>query len=200
MKVDLKKACSLIKKGELVAIPTDTVYGLAASISKPSALKKLYKLKKRSQSKPILILSSDVISIEYFLTKGCRAFLEKAKAFWPGALSIICDVSTECPIKGFKSLGFRIPNHAGTLQLLKETGPLFVSSANPSDFEPAQDASAVEDYFGAEFPVVDGGEVDGAVSSIIKVGEGGDPLLIRQGAISFKNLEKVFKSLKSQNR
>jgi L-threonylcarbamoyladenylate synthase len=196
MKVDLNKACSLIKEGRLVAIPTDTVYGLAASISRDSALKKLYKLKKRNPSKPVLILSDNVSSIEPFLTKDAHVFLKQAKEFWPGALSIICDTSSESPIKGFDTLGFRIPNHASTLQLLKETGPLFVSSANTSDFEPAKNSSAVEDYFGSEFPVFDGGEVEGYVSSIIKVSKG-EVRLIRQGALSKEALTKVFKNLKS---
>ena len=191
MEIDIQKACQLLSQGELVAIPTDTLYGLAVSVKHLSSLKKIYNLKDREEYKPILILTPDLQSVRRYFNILMKPFFDKANLFWPGALSLILP---SC-LNGFETLGIRIPNHPIALKILQETGPLFVSSANYAGKTPASNLLEIEHRFGKDFPTVDGGEVLGIASSIIMIKKN-KPYLLREGALSFQILSEVFWDLK----
>jgi L-threonylcarbamoyladenylate synthase len=121
----IEDAVRVVKKGGVIVFPTDTVYGLAASIKFPKAVKKIYRLKKRRFNKPFIHLiarQKDMESIVY-PSPFVKYFMRQ---FWPGPLTLILKT-----IKG-KTVGYRIPKHRVALSILKKTGPLAATSANLS--------------------------------------------------------------------
>ena len=150
MKILTEQAIKLLESGAVIAIPTDTVYGLAVSQEKPIAINTLFELKKRPKSNPLVLFIRDINELTYFVeeipTDG-KAIMD---AFWPGPLTLVL------PAKNSSTIAIRIPNQVLILNLLKQTGPLFVTSANISGTPPLTTISDIEATFGNNFPVLDG--------------------------------------------
>ena len=147
--MDVTAAARAIKRGEIVGVPTDTVYGLAVDLYDEAALERLYDLKGRDDDKPIAIL---VASLEQGLVLGAMSdrALELADRYWPGAATLVVPRLDTAPQwlgdREKRTVGLRCPDHPVALSLLELTGPLAVTSANRSDAEPvttAQEAEAV---------------------------------------------------------
>ncbi len=155
MRIDTEEAIQKIQAGEVVGLPTDTVYGLAAEFENA---KKIFQIKQRPLDRPCLILAADREQVVALLSDIPEGFDELCEQ-WPGPLSLVMPTDrVPAEIRaGQPSAGFRIPNHPLALEVLRATGPLAVSSANLSDDPPATDADGVERIFGKNFPVVDGG-------------------------------------------
>jgi L-threonylcarbamoyladenylate synthase len=190
--IGVQAAVERIERGEVVAIPTDTVYGLAARFLESE---KLFRLKEREESNSFLILAADVHAIEPFLATAPESFYALADAFWPGGCTLVLPVDLRLvPDRvraGRPTAGFRVPDKAEALELLRATGPLAVTSANISDQPPAISAEKVEAIFGADFPVIDGGVCVQGVPSTILVYEKGSWSCVRQGAVSMEEVERV---------
>jgi L-threonylcarbamoyladenylate synthase len=126
----LKKAVESLKAGQVIAFPTETVFGIGALLSKPAAIKKIYKIKKRPRSKPLQILVS---SLKEAKTLG--KFDHQAEAFakkhWPGPYTLIVPA-----LKGKKKLGLRVPKQQTILRLIRAVGPIAATSANISGEKP----------------------------------------------------------------
>ena len=149
--MDVSAAARAIKRGEIVGVPTDTVYGIAADLYDEAALDRLYQLKGRDDGKPIAIL---VASLEQGLSLGAMSdrALELADLHWPGAVTLVVPRLDTAPSwlgdTKKRTVALRCPDHPVALALLELTGPLAVTSANRSDDDPvssADDARAVFD-------------------------------------------------------
>ncbi|MCB1118716.1 MAG: L-threonylcarbamoyladenylate synthase [Chlamydiia bacterium] len=165
MIITLSQAISLVKQGDVIALPTDTVWGLAAL---PSSQHKIYQLKGRPSEKPLITLISSYDQLPP-LPPGTRSLIDK---YWPGALTIIPH-----------DKGYRMPNHPLLLDLIAQTGPIVATSANLSDTPPLETPTAIEHAFGPTFPILPSDlPLHGTPSTIIKYSDGQWQTL-RQGSI-----------------
>ncbi|MFH0764755.1 MAG: L-threonylcarbamoyladenylate synthase [Candidatus Omnitrophota bacterium] len=185
----ISKAAEVIKKGGLVAFPTETVYGLGANAEDDLAVARLYKVKKRPRTKPFAAQISDISAIKGVW--GCE-LTEEASAlagkFWPGALTIILKSG-----KGEK-IGFRMPKHKIALSLIREAGvPVYVPSANLSGTRPPVTAEDVlKELDGKIDIVIDGGPADVGVESTVVDLTVRPAKILREGAIK---KDEIFKEL-----
>lgn len=188
MKISLEEASERLKRGEVIAVPTETVYGLAASIYKPEAIDEIFALKKRPSNNPLIVHVASTEQIRDFVDIFPAGFDTLAFEFWPGPLSIVLPLADDkIPLRargGLSTAAFRVPNHPKTLQLLKETGPLVMPSANLSGKPSATRIEHVESDFGENFPVLDGGICVKGLESTILIHREGKWEIIRLGSLS----------------
>lgn len=188
IKDNIDAAAEIIKSGGVAAVPTETVYGLAANGLDAGAVKKLYEVKGRPEVKPISLLVSGPEAIE----RLCRDVPPQARAlaerFWPGPLTIVLPARSEVPEivrAGGDTVGLRCPDHPMTLELLRKADvPLAAPSANPSGESSPISARQVLDYFDGKIgAVVDGGECSvGRESTLIDM-SAAPYRVLRRGAL-----------------
>jgi L-threonylcarbamoyladenylate synthase len=191
--IDRDEAVRRLKSGGVVALPTDTVYGVAASLDHPMAVQRLFVVKQRptTTALPILVDSRD--SIERLGVNWPARAQRLSDRFWPGALTIVVAVPHElATLVGCTTdtAGFRIPNHQLLREVLTDVGPLAVSSANEHGALPCRRAREVLDVFAGRDEldgVLDGADGGGEVSTVIEVDENSWRVL-RQGALSAEEL------------
>lgn len=192
--MDIEACSALLLSGEIVAIPTDTIYGLAVLASDAKAVERLFNLKKRPQNKPMVIQLSHADQLNHFGVLREASLEALIGAFWPGALTLVLDIdkaSVAEPIRaGSSTTAFRIPDHELTLKILKKTGPLVVTSANVSDQASATTPNEIKEIFGANIPIFDDGDCNGLASTILNFKKGRWSLL-REGAIEAQRFESV---------
>ncbi len=187
--IERDEAVRLLRAGGIVAVPTDTVYGVAASLAHPVAVKRLFEIKRRPTTTALPILIESLGSIELLGVTWPPEAERLSGAFWPGALTIVVAVPHElAALVGSTrdTAGFRMPDHALLRQVLIDVGPLAVSSANDHGEAPCRRAAEVFDAFAGRdglSGVLDGAEGTGEVSTVVEVGEATWRVL-RQGAIS----------------
>lgn len=195
MRITIEKAVSLLKDHGNVAVPTETVYGLAASLFCPEAIQQIFKLKGRPSSNPLIIHLSCKEEIEPFVETVPPGFSELADAFWPGPMTLVLDILAEkipnSVRAGLPTAAFRIPQHPIAQQLLKKSGPLVMPSANLSGTPSATTPEHVESDFGQEFPVLDGGACRMGLESTILIYQNERWHIIRQGALPGSAFKKV---------
>jgi len=169
---DISKAIELLNKEDVVAIPTETVYGLAGNIYSEKAIRKIFEVKQRPLFNPLIVHISSIDQLE----KVAREFPVKAQklaeAFWPGSLTLILPKRSNIPeiVTGGKdTVGVRIPNHPVTLSLLKQISfPLAAPSANPFNRISPTSSDHVKAYFENTLPMVlEGGECKNGIESTI---------------------------------
>lgn len=191
--IERDEAVRLLRAGGIVAVPTDTVYGVAASLAHPLAVKRLFDIKRRPTTAALPILIDSLDSIELLGVTWPSKAERLSEAFWPGALTIVVAVSHElAALVGSTrdTAGFRIPNHALLREVLSDVGPLAVSSANDHGEVPCRRAAEVIDALAGRDGldgVLDGVEGTGEVSTVVEVDEATWRVL-RQGAISRRDL------------
>jgi L-threonylcarbamoyladenylate synthase len=191
----LAAAVTAVLNGELVVLPTDTVYGLGADAFSPTAVTRLLAAKGRGRDMPPPVLVGTVRAatalVEDLGPDGQRLIDE----FWPGGLTIVCRAARTLSwdlgdTKG--TVAIRMPEDTVALDLLRETGPMAVSSANLSGSASATTAADARDQLGEAVSVyLDGGKVSGGVASTIVDLTGPQPRLLRRGAISVGRLREV---------
>ena len=182
----LAAALAALTRGELVIVPTETVYGLAADERNPTALDKLFAAKGRAKDKPIALLAAGVAELERHGAKLPPAARRLAEKYWPGPLTLVLDSPA-----GW--LGFRIPDHPVMLALLRAWGGvLAVTSANRSGEPPATTAAAalaaLEPFVALALDA--GPSAGGMPSSVVKVSAQGVEVL-RTGALSAEEIKRV---------
>jgi tRNA threonylcarbamoyl adenosine modification protein (Sua5/YciO/YrdC/YwlC family) len=191
----LAEAETALRRGELVVIPTDTVYGIAAEAFDPVAVDGLLKAKGRGRDMPPPVLVGTVRAAMALVMELGDAGKDLIDEFWPGALTIVCMSSPTLvwdlgETKG--TVAVRMPLHQVALDLLKRTGPLAVSSANVSGRPPATTADEAMAQLGDSVAVyLDGGPCAADVASTIVDLTGTVPRLLRQGVISEDRLRAV---------
>lgn len=189
----LEKAAALLAEGRVIALPTETVYGLAADAGNAAAVAALYALKGREETKPCQVLAA---SAELALSLGefSTVALALARRFWPGALTLIVRRKEGAPLAaavspGVDTVGLRVPDHSVTQALLKLFGaPLAASSANPAGKPPARTAAEVAAYY-PELYILDGGMAEHGVASTVADCTGTEIKIVREGAISVSALQ-----------
>ena len=181
------RALALIQAGELVAFPTDTVYGLGASIIDPQAIDQLYVVKGRDTAKAIAVLIGDLDDLPRVCRDINRNALRLAAHFWPGPLTLVVARQYGLPdnLSPLPTIGVRMPDHPVALTLLKKTGPLAVTSANRSGQPSASTAQQVFQQLGGQIPlIIDGGQTPGGQPSTVVDCTGPEPAILRHGPIS----------------
>lgn len=188
MRVSFEKACRLLQEGGVVAIPTETVYGLAASLSDPQAINDIFALKGRPSDNPLIIHLADSSQVEFYSKDISKDFDILASTFWPGPMTLVLHAEKEWVPSivraGLDTVAFRIPSHPLTLQVLHAVGPLVMPSANLSGKPSATRAEHVENDFGSGFPVLDGGECYRGVESTILMNHLDRWEIVRLGALT----------------
>ncbi len=187
MRISLEQAQQLLQSGQVVGIPTETVYGLAASLLHSEAIRTVFSLKGRPSNNPLIVHIADRKELDAFQPYYPPDFDRLAQNFWPGPLTMVIPVDPNTiPHEvraGLPTVAVRMPQHPLTLQLLKSTGPLVMPSANLSGKPSATSPEHVEQDFGREFPVLDGGECVRGLESTILFHTGSYWEVIRQGAL-----------------
>lgn len=194
------EAASLaVQRGELVVLPTDTVYGLAADAFDKDAVQDLLDTKGRGREMPPPVLVSAPTTLDALATKVPAWARTLVEEFWPGALTLVCHAhaSLQWDLGDTRgTVAVRMPDHALALQVLERTGPLAVSSANLTGSPAATTADEAEEMLGDEVEViVDDGTSPGGASSTIVDATTTPGRLLRAGAISLERLNAVLEPL-----
>ena len=183
----IPEAAARIRSGQIVAIPTDTVYGLAADPFQPAAVERLFRLKGRPEHKPILLLVDSRRQVEMMSTRLPDAFERIAARFWPGPVTVILPAAPGVPERitaGTGTVALRMPGSLLTRRVIAAARvPLTGTSANRSGRPPARSAGQVREQFrGAGLEVLDGGPSPSDKPSTI-IDLTGEPRIVREGAI-----------------
>ncbi len=182
--------------GELVAMPTETVYGLGADATNGEAVAKIYSVKSRPQFNP-LIVHVATIEIAQRYVEWTSIALGLAKAFWPGPMTLVLKRRANCPITELVSAGgdtiaIRIPAHPVAQQLLTAWGGAIAApSANRSGRVSPTTAEHVRDEFGTAIPIIDGGACEVGLESTVIDATGDAPIVLRPGSITRAMVEKA---------
>jgi L-threonylcarbamoyladenylate synthase len=191
----ITRATELIAEGELVVLPTDTVYGLGCDAFSPAAVAALLAAKGRGRAMPPPVLVPHVRTLVGLATDIAPSVRALAEAFWPGALTII--VRAQPTLKWDLgdtngTVAVRMPLHPVALELLERTGPMAVSSANLTGRPAAQTCAEALDQLGDSIAVyLDAGPSSIGVPSTIVDGTGPTARVLRQGAVAFEDLASV---------
>jgi L-threonylcarbamoyladenylate synthase len=183
----LSLALELLNSGEVVAFPTDTVYGIGVRVDLESAIEKLYQIKVRSLDKPIPVMVAALEQLEWVAGLIPDTARRLAGWFWPGPLTMVLPKRRDLPenLTHLPGVGVRIPDHPFTLELLKNCGPLAVTSANLSGQPEAINADTVMAQLNGRLPlIVDGGDSRGGIASTVVDLTGAKPCILREGPIS----------------
>lgn len=183
---DLVQAVAALHDGALVVIPTDTVYGLAGRADMADAVGSIFEIKSRPSDRALPILGADADDLRSVARFSERA-LRLAAAFWPGPLTLVLERAPRFTFdlggRDPATVGVRAPAHPLALQLLGETGPLAVTSANVSGDDPAVTVSEARAALGDAVAVyLDGGAMAGTPSTVVRVTDGVE--ILREGAVS----------------
>ncbi|GAA3665816.1 L-threonylcarbamoyladenylate synthase [Nocardioides ginsengisoli] len=192
-------ASRAVRRGRLVVLPTDTVYGVGADAFDPDAVARLLAAKGRGREMPPPVLVGTKGTLDALATRVPAYVAPLVEAFWPGALTVVCHQQPSLQWDLGETRGtvaVRMPDDDLARALLDRTGPLAVSSANLSGRPPALDADAAEEMLGESVAVViDGGTSPGGVASTIIDATGERPRLLRLGAIAVADLDAVLADL-----
>lgn len=201
---DLSRAAELLRQGEIVALPTETVYGLAADALNPVAVRKIFEAKGRPFLDPLIVHVSDLAALAEVAVSDPR--LAKLADFWPGPLTVILprrECVPDLVTAGKSTVAVRIPAHPIFREVLRLAGrPLAAPSANPFGYVSPTTADHVRDSLGERCPwIVDGGPcAHGVESSIVDLAQPDCVRLLRPGPVSVEQLQAVLGSLKVVTR
>lgn len=192
----LSKAIRLLNEDNLVAIPTETVYGLAANAFSEKAIAKIYETKNRPATNPLIVHIASLKELDKLGKNIPDVAYELANAFWPGPLTLVVEKTDLVPLlatAGKSTVGVRMPNHSLTLDLLGRLNfPLVAPSANRSNHISPTSPDHVKKSLGDKAPyVLDGGNCQRGIESTIVGFELGKPVVYRLGALSKESIEEV---------
>ena len=188
----LELAARTIRAGGVVALPTDTLYGLAADPFSDRAVNRIFALKGRSAAEPLPLIASDLAQVQRQLGQMPRLASVLADGFWPGPLTLVIeafDRVSRTVTAGTGRVGVRVPDHKVARGLCEVCGhPLTATSANVSGQPPATEPLIVLDSLSGVDVVLDAGPAPGGLPSTVVDVTGPDPRLIRAGAISWEEV------------
>jgi len=189
-----QEAVRLLNSHHPVAIPTETVYGLAAKFDDLIAIKEVFRLKNRPFDNPLIVHISDIAQLSKIVSHNISPFIKLMEAFWPGPLTLVLKANMEAvPSEvraGLDTVAVRMPNHPKALALIDEVGPLVAPSANKSGYpSPTSAKHIIADYHNALY-VLDGGNcVKGLESTILDVHQEGTLEILRPGVLGWKDFK-----------
>jgi len=192
----LRYAADFITRGSVIAIPTDTFYGLAADPFNLAAVDEIYRVKGRPETRALPILVNSIEQAVLLAREAPRKFLRLAQAFWPGGLTLVVNAAQRIPLKvtaGTGRIALRWPNSTVVRRLIDEfDGPVTGTSANISGFPSCSNAEQVMKQLGPRVPLVlDTGETGGALPSTIVELNGDTWRIGREGAIPVMEIAKA---------
>jgi len=191
----LNAARGALKAGRLVVVPTDTVYGIGADAFDGAAVSELLRAKGRGRDMPVPILVGSWTTIDGLVTSVRPEARELIRAFWPGGLSVVVHQAPSLAWDLGDTRGtvmLRMPLHPVVLELLREVGPMAVSSANVSGQPPATTIDEARAQLGESVGVyLDGGPSRHAVASTIVDLTGDRPRILREGAVTAESVAEV---------
>lgn len=198
-------AANILKQGGLVAIPTETVYGLAANIYNENAIKAIYETKKRPLHNPLIVHVNSIEYLEKITSSIPPMALKLAEKYWPGPLTLLLEKNekvSDLVTAGNKTVAVRVPDHPVALALLNELDfPLAAPSANPFGSISPSKAEHVEAYFKDTIGMVlAGGSCKRGIESTIVGFEGDQTIVYRLGSLSVTAIEAVVGKVKLINK
>lgn len=193
---NIAQAAALLKAGQLVALPTETVYGLGADASNPDAVRKIFAAKNRPADHPLIVHLADVEQVQDWVEEVTPQVQALAHAFWPGPLTLILKKQAWVPdavTGGQNTVGIRIPDHPVALDLLHAfAGGVAAPSANRfGRISPTTAAHVAEELGEAVAMVLEGGACDVGIESTILDLSRGEPVILRPGMIGVDALAAV---------
>lgn len=201
---DIHKAKTILEQDNLVAIPTETVYGLAGNAFSETAIKKIFATKNRPLFNPLIVHIHSKELLDDIAEKVPQKAYQLAEAFWPGSLTLVVKKKSDIPYlvtAGKNTVAVRVPNHPLTLSLLQLLDfPLVAPSANPFGSISPTAAEHVANYFAETVPLIlDGGICESGIESTIIGFEEDEPVVYRLGAIAIEAIEAVVGKVKVMN-
>lgn len=189
-------AVEVLNAGGIVALPTDTVYGICVALETPGGVERLFALKRRPPDKGIILLLEGVDQAAGVgvMTPAAVAL---AEACWPGGLTVVVPQRPDVPLPGAltagtSTIGLRVPDHAAPRALAGRVGPLPTTSANVSGLAEARDAGEIQAQLGGEIDlIVDGGPAHGGPASTVVDCSGPMPRILRTGAVSLRRVGAI---------
>ena len=205
-KEDIKKAAAFLKEGGVVAMPTETVYGLAADALKGDAVRKIFLAKRRPMDNPLIVHVACIEDIEKFnlVSEFPETAKKLADKFWPGPLTMIMKKSDIIPDEvsaGLDTVAIRLPSHDIARELIRESGAVLAApSANKSGSpSPTTAQHVMDDLSGVIDAVVDGGMCDVGVESTVITLATTPPRLLRPGFVTVEDIEAVIGPIEVDN-
>jgi L-threonylcarbamoyladenylate synthase len=183
----ISETLKIIRSGGVVALPTDTVYGIACSVNNSAAIQSLFKIKIRESMKAIPVLLADLNQIGQVAASLNENAKKLAQAFWPGALTLVVKKNDLLPdnLTIYPTVGVRIPDHEWLRSIIRNVGPLAVTSANMSGKSSPSTADQVIDQLNGRIElIIDGGECKGGISSTVVNCSGVRIDILREGEIT----------------
>ncbi len=197
----LERVVSLLRRGGVVAVPTDTVYGLAADITRADAVRKVFRIKARSHVKALPVFVRDVeVAGRYAFIE--RELVKRLEEMWPGPTTVVLRKKPSVPdivTGGMRTVGLRVPDHPFMRELLGRCpNPLIGTSANLSGSESASSSIEVQKIFRRHVPrpdlIVDGGQLPPSPpSTVLDLTHPDNPKILRMGAITKKKLDEFLR-------
>lgn len=202
---DIKKAAAILKRGGLVAIPTETVYGLAANALNPDSVVRIFEAKKRPSFDPLIVHIAHFSQVTNFATSYPDVAKRLSEEFWPGSLTLVLPKKKVIPdlvTSGLPSVGLRIPAHPLTLKLLSLLPfPLAAPSANPFGYISPTTAQHVAEQLGDRVDyILDGGPAAVGVESTIVSFEEEIPKILRWGGLELEHIAPFLGEFVSSNQ
>ena len=193
---NLKEAKVLLESGELVAIPTETVYGLAANAFQADAVIRIFETKNRPHFDPLIVHVAGIEGVSEVVAETPPVALKLMQTFWPGPLTIVLRKSSKIPdivTSGLDTVGVRMPDHALTLELLRSLDfPLAAPSANPFGYISPTSAQHVAKQLGDRIPyILDGGICSVGVESTIIDCTAQTPVVLRLGGTTVEQITEA---------
>jgi L-threonylcarbamoyladenylate synthase len=195
----LNYAADFIKRGLVIGVPTDTVYGLSADPFNLAAIEQVFQVKGRPETRALPILVNSIEQAVTLVRDVPDAFLLLAHKFWPGALTLVVEATHRLPLKVTGNTGrvaLRWPNSRITGALIDAAGgPVTGTSANLSGFPSCTNAQQIVKQLGNRLPLIlDGGDTGGALASTIVRVDGDDWGIVREGAVAEGEIQKAFEN------
>jgi len=193
--ISISEAAEIIRTGGLVAFPTETVYGLGANALNPAAVQKIFEMKGRPETSPLIVHVASVEMAREIVAQWPPLAEELARQWWPGPLTLVLPKKTLVPdnvTAGLPTVGVRMPNHPMALALIEEAGvPVAAPSANRFTGLSPTTAEHVRAVFGTVLPVLDGGPCAVGIESTVVAIEDGKLKLLRPGMIALGEMEQA---------
>lgn len=205
MNKEILNAATLLNDGKVVAIPTETVYGLAGNAFNEIAIKQIFEIKQRPLFNPLIVHIKSIEYLDVVAQNIPPIALELAYKFWPGALTLVLpkkDIIPSIVTAGKDTVGIRIPSHPIAIELLNLLEfPLAAPSANPFGYISPTTSEHVKKQLGNKIPMIlEGGPCDKGIESTIVGFENNEPILYRVGAISRETIESFIGKIKVKRK
>jgi L-threonylcarbamoyladenylate synthase len=195
MNLSISDAAAIIRSGGLVAFPTETVYGLGANALDPGAVQKIFEMKGRPETSPLIVHVASIEMAQTIVTEWPPLAEELARQWWPGPLTLVLPKKSIVPdsvTAGLPTVAVRMPNHSTALKLIEQAGvPVAAPSANKFTGLSPTSPDHVRAAFGDQVPVLEGGPCAVGIESTVVAIEGGKLNLLRPGMISLGEIDRA---------